>query len=54
VNQSKSYYCLTQIEIINLLNFNAKTGVPMVFGLSVGYPLFPTNLSVPWNYTDGI
>eukprot|EP01084_Bolivina_argentea_P189162 325388_1 len=51
-NQSTGYYCYTMEQFDNLINYAHKTNSSLIFGLSMGYPLFPKNDSSFWNSSN--
>ena len=49
---SDDYHCLAMSKFNSLVSFASEVGVDLVFGLSFGYPEFPTSSTTSWNSSD--
>ena len=46
------YHCYTMQQFKDLVTFAKNVDASLVFGLSLGYPTYPTKNSKEWNYTN--
>lgn len=51
INQSHNYYCLSMDRFEEYINFALATNSKLVFGLSMGYPLYPQE-NTSWNSSN--
>eukprot|EP01084_Bolivina_argentea_P189163 325389_1 len=51
-NVPSGYNCFTKENLESLINFVSNVGCKVIFGLSIGYPLYPTKTTPAWNSSN--